>query len=66
MHTLVSQMGLDAKQRERKRYSTVGKELKALLEVHLGALASRTDRNGKVLERSAAWRELVYMWAGVV
>lgn len=52
-------MGLDAKQRERKRYGTVGKGLKVLLEVRLGALAARTDRNGKVLERSAAGRELV-------
>ena len=45
--------------REKGEIRTVGKGLKVLLEVRLCALAARTDRNGKVLERSAARRELV-------
>jgi hypothetical protein len=45
--------------REGKGYSTVGEGLKVLLEVCLGALAARTDRNGKVLERGTARREFI-------
>jgi hypothetical protein len=50
---------LVAKKRERNRYGTVGKGFKVLLEVCLGALAARTDRNGKVLKRAATRREFV-------
>ena len=45
--------------KEGKRYGTVGKGLEVLLEVRLGALATRTDRNGKVLVGGAARRELI-------
>ena len=45
---------------------TVGKGLKVLLEVGLGTLAACTDRDGKVLERGTARRELVQVWACVV
>lgn len=37
-----------------------------LLEVGLGTLAARTDRDGEVFERGAARRELVQVWACVV
>ena len=45
---------------------TVGKGLKVLLEVGLGALAARADRDGEILEGSATRRELVQVWASMV
>jgi hypothetical protein len=56
MHILVSQNGTGC---ENNWYGTIGKGLKVLLKVRLGALAARTDRNSKVLERGAARGELV-------
>ena len=37
-----------------------------LLKVSLGALATRTDRDGEVFERGTARREFVQVWACVV
>jgi hypothetical protein len=45
---------------------TVDKGLKVLLEVGLGTLAARADRDGEVLEGGTARRELVQVWAGMV
>lgn len=44
---------------EGKRHGTVGEGLEVLLEVRLGALATRTDGDGKVLVGGAARRELI-------
>jgi hypothetical protein len=51
---------------QRKGKRTVVKGFEVLLEVGLGTLTARTDRDSEVFERGAARRELVQVWSCVV